>query len=95
MLPISQLTVLVAPTAAVACVPIAPTIAVSIYCTAVCISSSSIVGHASVRMVGTIPHGRKERFDFSMISSHLFFCIIQQISPNVNSARYFPHEAKA
>ena len=78
VLPISQLTVLVAPTAAVAWVPIAPTMAVSIYCTAVCISSSSMVGHASVRMVGTIPQGRKERFVFSMKSSHHFFCIIRQ-----------------
>ena len=46
----SQLTVLVAPTAAVALVPSEPTIAVSMYCTAVCMSCSSMVGHASVRM---------------------------------------------
>ena len=46
----SQLTVLVAPTAAVAVVPSAPTMAVSIYCTAVCISCSSMVGQASERM---------------------------------------------
>ena len=54
-LPISQLTVLVAPTAAVACVPSEPTIAVSIYCTAVCISCSSMVGHARDRMTAIIP----------------------------------------
>ena len=47
MLPMSQLTVLVAPTAAVAWVPSEPTMAVSIYCTAVCISCSSMVGQAS------------------------------------------------
>ena len=50
----SQFTVLVAPTAAVACVPSVPTIAVSIYCTAVCISCSSIVGHARATMMGSI-----------------------------------------
>ena len=50
----SQLTVLVAPTAAVALVPSEPTIAVSIYCTAVCISCSSMVGHASVRMTASM-----------------------------------------
>ena len=47
VLPTSQLTVVVEPTAAVAAVPSAPTMAVSIYCTAVCISCSSIVGQAS------------------------------------------------
>ena len=50
MPPISQPTVVVAPTAAMAFVPRLPTIAVSIYCTAVCISCSSMVGHASARM---------------------------------------------
>ena len=48
VLPISQLTVVVAPTAAVASVPREPTLAVSIYWTAVCKSCSSIVGHARV-----------------------------------------------
>ena len=47
---ISQLTVEVAPTAAVACVPREPTMAVSMYCTAVCISCSSMVGQARVRI---------------------------------------------
>ena len=47
----SQLTVAVEPTAAVACVPRVPTIAVSIYWTAVCINCSSMVGHARARMV--------------------------------------------
>ena len=41
VLPISQLTVTVLPTAAVAAVPSEPTIAVSMYCTAVWISCSS------------------------------------------------------
>ena len=50
----SQLTVLVEPTAAVALVPSAPTIAVSIYCTAVCMSCSSMVGHASVQIMGSM-----------------------------------------
>ena len=44
--PMSQFTVVVDPTAAVAAVPSAPTMAVSIYCTAVCISCSSMVGPA-------------------------------------------------
>ena len=43
-----------APTAAVAWVPKVPTMAVSIYCTAVCISSSSMVGHASAKMTDSI-----------------------------------------
>lgn len=46
MLLISQFTETVLPTAAVACVPMEPTIAVSMYCTAVCIRCSSIVGQA-------------------------------------------------
>ena len=46
----SQLMVVVEPTAAVACVPSAPTIAVSMYCTAVFISCSSMVGHARPRI---------------------------------------------
>ena len=54
VLPISQLTVLVAPTDAVALVPKTPTIAVSIYCTAVCMNCSSIVGHASAKITGNI-----------------------------------------
>ena len=54
VLPISQFTVLVAPTAAVALVPKTPTIPVSIYCTAVCISCSSIVGHAREKITGSI-----------------------------------------
>ena len=47
----SQPTVVVAPTAAMALVPRLPTIAVSIYCTTVCISCSSMVGHARARMM--------------------------------------------
>ena len=43
----SQFIVVVEPTAAVAAVPSEPTIAVSTYCTAVYISCSSMVGHAS------------------------------------------------
>ena len=60
----SQLTVVVAPTAAVAYVPSEPTMAVSIYCTAVCISCSSMVGHASARITPII-----------LQSSFVFFCI--------------------
>ena len=52
---ISQLTVLVAPTAAVASVPSDPTMAVSMYCTAVCISCSSMVGHARLKMTAIMP----------------------------------------
>ena len=48
--PTSQLTVEVEPTAVTASVPREPTMAVSMYCTAVCRSCSSIVGHASVSM---------------------------------------------
>ena len=50
VLPTSQDTVPVAPTAAVAWVPREPTMAVSIYCTAVCISSSSMVGQARAKI---------------------------------------------
>ena len=50
----NQFTVVVEPTAAVASVPSEPTMAVSIYCTAVCISCSSIVGHARATMTGSI-----------------------------------------
>ena len=52
-LPISQFTVVVEPTAAVAWVPRLPTMAVSIYCTAVCISCSSMVGQARAKTVGS------------------------------------------
>ena len=45
--PMSQFTVVVEPTAAVAEVPRLLTMAVSMYCTAVCMSCSSMVGHAS------------------------------------------------
>ena len=48
----SQLTVDVDPTAAVASVPRLPTIAVSMYWTAVASISSSIVGHARVKISG-------------------------------------------
>ena len=51
---ISQFTVVVAPTAAVAWVPSEPTIAVSIYWTAVCISCSSIVGQARLIIIKNI-----------------------------------------
>jgi len=54
VLPMSQFTVVVDPTAAVACVPSEPTIAVSMYCTAVCISCSSMVGQASAHMTAVI-----------------------------------------
>ena len=53
VLPISQLTVVVEPTAAVAEVPREPTMAVSIYCTAVCISCSSMVGQARAKTTGS------------------------------------------
>ena len=53
-MPTSQFTVEVAPTAAVACVPSEPTMAVSIYCTAVWSSCSSMVGHASVMITEII-----------------------------------------
>ena len=58
----SQLTVVVAPTAAVACVPRDPTIAVSIYCTAVRMISSRIVGHANVKITGSISQEKMRRF---------------------------------
>ena len=51
---ISQLTVLVEPTAAVADVPREPTIAVSIYWTAVCIACSIMVGHARDQITAII-----------------------------------------
>ena len=51
---ISHPTVVVAPTAAVAWVPSVPTMAVSIYWTADCIVSSSIVGQASAKITRTI-----------------------------------------
>lgn len=57
----SQLMVVVQPTAAVAWVPSTPTIAVSMYCTAVYISCSNIVGQASVKMTGSIFHCRDLR----------------------------------
>ena len=53
MLPISQFTVVVDPTAAVAAVPRDPTMAVSIYWTAVPISCSSMVGQAREKTVGS------------------------------------------
>ena len=52
--PTSQLTVDVAPTAAVAGVPREPTMAVSIYCTAVRSNSSSMVGHANAKIIPII-----------------------------------------
>ena len=55
MPPTSQPTVVVAPTAAVASVPREPTMAVSMYCTAVCISCSSIVGQARARITFIMP----------------------------------------
>ena len=57
----SQLIVVVAPTAAVAAVPSAPTMAVSIYCTAVCMSCSSIVGHASESTAGSSAGSKPRR----------------------------------
>ena len=47
----SQPMVVVVPTAAMACVPRVPTMAVSIYWTADCMICSSMVGHASSRIV--------------------------------------------
>ncbi len=47
----SHPTVLVAPTAAVARAPRAPTMAVSMYCTAVCITCSTMVGQAKPKMM--------------------------------------------
>ena len=46
----SQPIVVVEPTAAEASVPSEPTIAVSIYCTAVCITCSAMVGHARLHI---------------------------------------------
>lgn len=63
----SQLMVVVAPTAAVAAVPSEPTMAVSMYCTAVCMSCSSIVGHASVSTAGSSA-GSKPRRGCEVIS---------------------------
>ena len=60
----SQLTVTVLPTAAVALVPRVPTMAVSIYCTAVLISCSSMVGQASEITAGS--RGQ---------ANMLFFCL--------------------
>ena len=60
----SHPTVLVAPTAAVACVPRAPTMAVSMYCTADWLICSSIVGQARVKITRT------------MARDSLFCCII-------------------
>ena len=54
MPPMSQPTVVVAPTAAIASVPRLPTMAVSMYCTAVCISCSSMVGQARARITPII-----------------------------------------
>ena len=80
----SQFTVLVAPTAAVAWVPREPTMAVSIYCTAVCISSSSIVGHASTNIWGSICQGRA-CFDVRIIENLVLFivgfCCVPDKSP--------------
>ena len=71
VLPISQLTVTVLPTAAVAAVPSEPTMAVSTYCTAVWISCSSIVGHASESTVGSRAQANMDFFPllFSMRAS--------------------------
>ena len=41
--------------------PSEPTIAVSIYCTAVCMSCSSIVGHASVQTAGSSAASKPRR----------------------------------
>ena len=62
VLPTSQFTVLVAPTAATARVPREPTMPVSIYCTAVCISCSSMVGQASVKMADSMALSAFGRF---------------------------------
>ena len=62
VLPISQLTVSVLPTAAVAAVPSEPTIAVSIYCTAVCSSCSSIVGQARENTAGSSAQANMDFF---------------------------------
>ena len=59
VLPMSQFTVLVAPTAAVAWVPREPTMAVSMYWTAVCISCSSMVGHARVKITESMDRSNK------------------------------------
>ena len=68
VLPTSQLTVTVLPTAAVAAVPSEPTIAVSTYCTAVWISCSSIVGQARASTEGSSVHANMDFFSilFSM-----------------------------
>ena len=59
--PMSQFMVAVAPTAAVAAVPSEPTMAISIYCTAVSTSSSSMVGAARDSITG-MSSGRRYLF---------------------------------
>ena len=65
-----------APTAAVAWVPKVPTMAVSIYCTAVCISSSSMVGHARVKIRA------------SMFLSNLLFIVLSFLGVVPESVLY-------
>ncbi len=76
VLPTSQPTVDVAPTAAVAWVPREPTMAVSMYCTAVPMSCSSMVGQARERIVGSSSQGSflfKEGFIITSISIEEIF----------------------
>ena len=54
VLPTNHAMVLVAPTAAVAWVPREPTMAVSMYWTAVCMTCSTMVGQASVMIVAAV-----------------------------------------
>jgi len=66
----SQFTVVVAPTAAMASVPKEPTMAVSMYCTAVRMTSSRMVGHAKENITGSIFHEKMRRFCRSIILPH-------------------------
>lgn len=80
VLPISQLTVVVAPTAAVACAPRRPTMAASTYCTAVLISCSSMVGQASAQIIPNSAHPSPRKRFILMVSSTLRICAYAKTS---------------
>ena len=67
---LSQLMVVVAPTAAVAVVPKEPTMAVSIYWPAVCITCSTIVGQARATIIAKVP-----KDSFFLISFHIIYLL--------------------
>ena len=72
---INQPTVTVEPTAAVASVPMEPTMAVSIYWTAVSINSCSIVGQAREKTIGIrllFKNGREVLFERESFISGCF-----------------------